>query len=80
MCSKQFIDAKGRTCLRWACRLCGYELVFHAKDSGYVPFFAVHHLMEQHDLTTEDVSAYDACLAKEARVQSRRSASRAEIT
>ena len=72
MCTKQFIDEQGRPRLRWVCRLCGYELAFHAKDSGYIPFFAVHHLMEQHSLAAEDVSAYDPCLEKEAVVQCQR--------
>ena len=81
MCSKRFIDEQGRARLRWVCRLCGYELVFHVKDSGYIAFFAVHHLVEQHGLTAEDVSAYDPCLEKEAEVQCRCLAQpRAEIT
>ena len=81
MCSKQYIDDQGRTRLRWVCWLCGYELAFHAKDSGYIPFFAVHHLVEQHGLTAEDVSAYDPCLEEEAQVQCQLPAQpRAEIT
>ena len=56
---KTDIDKEGRKRISWRCRLCGYDLKFHTKDMKYIPFFAVHHLMEKHCLSKYDVWAYD---------------------